>query len=212
MADDYLIWDFNGTVFDDVTASRCAVNVLLARRQLAVLPDDEAYRRVFDFPVENYYAAIGVDFRKEDFHAVAVEWMTQYEHFSRESGLVAGVKDVLDAAKAAGKRQIILSATEKCLLAGQLDRLGVSTYFDEVLARDDIHAAGKTALGLAWKERAKPGDLIMIGDTLHDLESANALGAQCILFAGGHTDARRLAASGAPQANTMADVRRLLCL
>ena len=37
-----------------------------------------------------------------------------------------------------------------------------------------------------------PEDTLMIGDTLHDAEVAEALGFDCLLFAGGHNSEWRL--------------------
>ena len=53
-------------------------------------------------------------------------------------------------------------------------------------------------------------ELFFIGDTLHDVEVARALGAKCILVDGGHQTAERLAASGTPVAPTLTDAVRLV--
>lgn len=37
-----------------------------------------------------------------------------------------------------------------------------------------------------------PEDTLMVGDTIHDAEVADALGFDCILFAGGHNNEERL--------------------
>ena len=57
----HVLWDFNGTVYDDMEACLRSVNEMLSERGLPVL-SAEAYREVFDFPVKDYYAKIGFDF------------------------------------------------------------------------------------------------------------------------------------------------------
>ena len=47
----YCIWDFNGTLFDDIDAGIKAVNTLLAERGLPTLDSKEKYHQVFDFPI-----------------------------------------------------------------------------------------------------------------------------------------------------------------
>ena len=50
---EYVIWDFNGTILDDVEASMSSVNKLLVERGLSPMPDFDFYREVFDFPIKN---------------------------------------------------------------------------------------------------------------------------------------------------------------
>ena len=59
---------------------------------------------------------------------------------------------------------------------------------------DNIYAHSKTELGRAWvAELGIPaGDILLIGDTLHDLEVARELGVDCVLVAAGHHPADRL--------------------
>jgi phosphoglycolate phosphatase len=40
-------------------------------------------------------------------------------------------------------------------------------------------------------------EAVLVGDTTHDYEVANAIGAQCILMPGGHHSKAKLQASGA---------------
>ena len=53
-----IIWDFNGTLLDDVRETLDATNALLARYGKPMLADADAYRRVFGFPVIDYYEKI----------------------------------------------------------------------------------------------------------------------------------------------------------
>ena len=54
-----VIWDFNGTIVDDLSLAVRSVNAQLARRGLPTLSVDR-YRDVFEFPVETYYRRIGL--------------------------------------------------------------------------------------------------------------------------------------------------------
>ena len=46
----HCIWDFNGTILDDVDLGIYCVNILLRERGLGEIPSKEIYRKKFDFP------------------------------------------------------------------------------------------------------------------------------------------------------------------
>ena len=86
--------------------------------------------------------------------------------------------DALEAFKAAGLRQVILSASNLDTLRRQTDERGVTGYFDRLLGLGDIYAKSKVEVGLAYlKENGfDPARAVMIGDSVHDYEVAQALG------------------------------------
>ena len=53
------------------------------------------------------------------------------------------------------------------------------------------------------RESGEIDHCFFVGDTLHDAEVADALGARCILVAGGHQTTERLAAAGRPVADSL---------
>ena len=74
-------------------------------------------------------------------------------------------------------------------------------YFDRLLGLDNIYARSKVEVGLAYltelKQRgAVPAQAIMIGDSVHDFEVAQALGVRCVLQTAGHQSAQQLRATG----------------
>ena len=50
-----VIWDFNGTVLDDLDICIESVNTLLRARGIKELESREEYRSVFGFPIIKYY-------------------------------------------------------------------------------------------------------------------------------------------------------------
>ena len=59
----HAVWDFNGTILDDVEAGILAVNRLLSERGLPTISGREDYYRVFRFPIRSYYEALALTFR-----------------------------------------------------------------------------------------------------------------------------------------------------
>jgi phosphoglycolate phosphatase len=182
----HILWDFNGTILNDVETGIQSANVLLSRRNMKTMDSVESYHDVFCFPIITYYTHLGLDLEKEPFEDLAVEWMEQYLHFSKDAALFDGVTEVLSAIKARQLPQIMVSATEKNMLIGQLTELGVIAYFDEILGLDNIHAHSKIDIAKEWAKRVQPQKAVVIGDTAHDFEVSQAIGADCILIANGH--------------------------
>ena len=203
----HLIWDFNGTVLDDVRLGIDCVNTMLAKRGLPILPDEESYRRVFGFPIDAYYRRLGFDFEKEDYDTVlAPEWVALYLAGENTCTVREGVTATIAAVRARGVRQIMLSASNRTQLEAQLARLGLKQEFEEILGLDNIHARSKKALAMEWKERNPTACPLFVGDTEHDADVADAIGADCILLSGGHQHQERLSARGKIVVSSVTDL------
>jgi len=205
-----VVWDFNGTLLDDVDLGIECANVMLSRRGLPVIPDRKKYFEVFGFPIEDYYRRLGFDFSREPYEVLAHEWIAEYRSRERDVPLRAGVVEALAAVKDAGVRQVVLSATEARMLREQLSDLGILGYFDEVVGRGDIYAPDKTGLACRWAEERKPFPCLMIGDTEHDLACASAAGFDCLLVRGGHTSDADLDALGCRVLSDLFEVKGVL--
>ena len=193
----HLLWDFNGTVFDDVEACRAAVNKMLGERGLKLLSIED-YREVFDFPVKDYYARVGFDFDKEPFEVLAPIWVAEYNRQSLASTVYSGVSEAMARVRSLGLRQEILSATEAEMLGGQIRSLGLEHEIDGWNGMDTIHASGKESLALAWRAAHPDARVLFLGDTTHDAHVAAVMGADCVLFDRGHMSRARLSACGVP--------------
>ena len=189
----HLVWDFNGTILDDIQLGIDCVNVMLKKRSLPTLDSVEAYRAIMRFPVIDYYKDLGFNMEEEDYYQIlAPEWVAMYLAGEPNCGMMDGVMEVLEAAKAAGVKQMVISATKTDQLLSQLDRLGIRGYFDEILGLDNFYAASKTALAEAWRREHPEAVVLSVGDTDHDGDLADVLGADCLLYTGGHQSKERL--------------------
>lgn len=195
-----VIWDWNGTLLDDVTLNCDIMNRMLRKRGKPPVSSLEAYRQIFGFPIKRYYERAGFDFTKEDYETVANEYMALYRHDSMACKLYPGVEKTLSKLRQDGVQQVILSASQKDCLTEQITHLGVGYFFDQVLALDHCLAHGKAELAEAWMEKngLSGENLFFVGDTLHDYEVSRCLGAHCLLVAAGHQDKERLLICGCP--------------
>lgn len=207
---DYIIWDFNGTLLDDVETGIWAVNKLLAERGLAQINGVEHYRQLFRFPIIEYYKDLGFDFEAESYEALAPKWLSLYLERVKTATIYDDVLETLIAIKEQGMGQIVLSASELGMLDGQLRQLGIRDYFEEVLGLDNIHAGSKLALARDWRERHPDATALLIGDTDHDVDTARTLGADCVLIGRGHQARESLEKIGVPVYLTLKEIHHLI--
>ena len=189
----HIIWDWNGTIINDVSLSMDLNNNLLSDWGLKKLNVEE-YREVFTIPVKNYYSKLGFNFSKESFEIVGKEWMDGYESRKFECGLYDGVVDLLEKIKQLGIGQSILSAYSQHTLDEMVEHHGLKKYFTHVVGLDNIYAASKLHLGKDLMKRLgnRKGETLLIGDTEHDYEVAKEIGADCVLIANGHQSKEKL--------------------
>lgn len=200
MRPELILWDWNGTLLDDVQLCMDALNRLLARYGYPQRYDRDQYRAIFGFPVQEYYARAGFDFSRHSFDELAASFMEDYIPASARCPLMEGARDALDAFANAGLRQVILSASPVPTLEQQAAQRDVTRYFDQLLGLGDIYAKSKVDLGLRYLQETgfDPARAVMIGDSTHDFEVARALGVGCVLQSGGHQPPEVLLGTGAP--------------
>ncbi|HSW39987.1 MAG TPA: HAD hydrolase-like protein [Acidobacteriota bacterium] len=186
-----IIWDWNGTLLDDMNACVEAINILLRKRRMRVI-DLERYRNEFVFPVIDYYKAMGFDLERERFDTLAEEYTRTYQAAAECACLQEGAAEMLRLLKAEGCRQIVLSAMESTALKKQVDSQGIRHYFDEIIGSDTIYAHGKIQIAKNYfQKKGDPAERVIIGDTYHDYEVAGAIDCPCVLVNNGHQNLAR---------------------
>lgn len=182
----YVIFDFNGTILDDVSISVECLNKTINKYLQRDPIDIKEYKNIFTFPVKKYYEAVGFDFDILDWYEVGEYWMNLYLENSYKCKLNDGIVDLLINNEEKGIKNVVLSASRKDILSKQLTDLGILDYFDEILGIDNIYATSKLPIGLKFIEDKDRNECVMIGDTLHDLEVATSMGIKCLLISFGH--------------------------
>lgn len=203
----HIFWDWNGTLLDDVRQSLDCFSRMLEERGMRPVAGLDDYRKHFSFPVRDYYQYIGFDFEREPFERLAVRYMELYHAPGVVWSLHGDAEATLRWIADRGIRQVILTATERGHLEAQLSSFDIKPFFDAFLTLDNIHAHGKIDIGRAYLERNPVRRGLMIGDSVHDHEVAEALGLDCALVARGHTAREALAVCGAPVFDDLAGVR-----
>ncbi len=206
----HILWDFNGTILDDVQIGVDSMNMLLASNGYGKRLDAKSYKDVFGFPVADYYKRLGFDFDKKSFDTLAVEWVDLYNSLVDQAVLCPNVLPALEFVKSRGSKQLILTASEVTMVKEQLEKFGIADYFEEIIGQDNIKAYGKTESARAWFDLEKPENAVLIGDTPHDAETAKDLGIECLLVSCGHQSETRLSKYGKVFADPYEAVKYLL--
>jgi phosphoglycolate phosphatase len=194
-----VIWDFNGTLLDDVDCCVSTLNTLRLRRRMAAMTRDE-YRRRFGFPVRAFYEEIGFDFTTEDYAALSRDFIAEYTRRTHETRVAVGAREALGRLSGRGLQHLVVSAMEGRMLGDMLAALALAPLLAGHHGRADHFAGSKVELGTqaVRQLRVDASSVLVVGDTLHDLELGQAIGCKVVLYAGGHQSRERLHASGAP--------------
>ncbi|MEE9167280.1 MAG: HAD hydrolase-like protein [Candidatus Neomarinimicrobiota bacterium] len=203
----HIIWDWNGTLLDDAWLCVEVMNAVLGRREMPLLTS-EKYREVFDFPVKEYYRRLGFDFARESFEVSGTEFIVGYEKRRHEARLRLDAKRTLAAVAELGITQSLLSAYKQETLDELTQDLGVRQFFLKVIGQDNHYAHGKTESGKRWINEMHCGahEVLLVGDTVHDHEVAEAIGADCVLIPAGHHNREKLETCGVPVLDLLPDV------
>jgi phosphoglycolate phosphatase-like HAD superfamily hydrolase len=201
----HLVWDWNGTLLDDLTLVVSSTNSAFASVGGRSVDPDE-HRRQFRRPVAEFYAEIlGRAVDEEEFGRLDRIFHDAYRVGLTTTSLAA---DAMAAIRSWSGSQSLLSMWFHAELVPAVETYGLAGLFARVDGlRTEVGGdlkAGHLATHLAELEIA--GDeVVLIGDSLDDAAAAASVGAVAVLYTGGFTDPSRLRASGLPVADTLVE-------
>lgn len=182
----HIFWDFNGTIIDDVRNALCCVNDMLLRKSKAPITLEQYYEYV-ETPIIGFYRHI-LPPEELNFEEISADFHKDYATHMDQTRLADGAHELLHKLKDMGAHQYIVTANQIDEATDLIEKFGISDCFDRILGASDTLAGSKIqrARDLFESLSIHPNEAIFIGDTLHDLETANALGIDCVLVAYGH--------------------------
>ncbi len=195
----YILWDWNGTLLDDLQINFEIENALLRKRGIKEMESIEQYHRIFSFPIIRFYEKMGFDLENERFEDIARDYVYEYEQRFHEAEIFEDAERVIRYFRTAGIENIILSMTENKWLFSQVAFHGIDHLFSDILGTGDIYARSKVEIAKKWMaEKGVSGDeVLFVGDTTHDFEVAQSIGCECVLIARGHNSKSALEKTGA---------------
>ena len=193
-----VVFDWNGTVIDDIAFALIEANAAITRYGGKPLTLEEFQSEVFT-PRIDFYLTRDCHPRMRD----EVQEVAHYSHeilhqYSSKVSLRRGVKEVIQFLAQKGISMVILSNHIESQIQEQLARYRLTEYFATVLANID---SSDYYRGVTKGPRLKhyldglpttPEQIVLIGDTVEEIEIAREVGGIAIALEGGINSRGRL--------------------
>ncbi len=205
-----ILWDWNGTLIDDAVTSLNCVNDMLTEMNKPLITLEQYYTYV-ETPIIGFYRHILTE-DELDFPLISKSFHESYNRRIKETELADNAINVLRTLKNNGAKQYIITATKEESAKKLTIDYNVNEFFDGIFGADNTLAESKVerALNFFRNNNINPQDTVFIGDSLHDLETANALGVDCILVTYGHQGRKIIENSGTVTADSLNDVLNII--
>ncbi len=206
----YILWDWNGTLLDDLSASLESVNMTLDVYGKKRIDIDE-YKSYLDTPIYKFYEHL-FDLEKTPMSDLSMYYRKFYDELESTIKIAGGALRVLEVCKQKEIKQYIISASHTEDIEKYMKKLNVEKWFDKMSGSDDRKAGSKVerARQLLEEERIPKDDCVLIGDSLHDLKTAEDIGVDVILYSGGHQAKKELVNTGKIVCDTFEEIEKIL--
>ncbi|MCH0543076.1 HAD family hydrolase [Streptomyces sp. MUM 203J] len=204
----HLVWDWNGTLLDDIGAVIEATNA--AFEEIGMEPITLArYRELYCVPVPKFYERLmGRLPSDEEWAVMDGAFHRHYWQRADACGLADGAAELLAAAAGAGRTQSLLSLAPHERLVPLVRQHGIADWFVRVDGRQDTSTAGKAGhmvRHLRELEGVASERVVVIGDAADDAVAAAHVGARAVLYTGGSHSRASLAVAGVPVVDSLAE-------
>ena len=207
-----LLFDFDGTVFD--TVEGITKSIQYALRKHGRDAELEELRCFAGPPLVDKFMEV-YEVSKEEAEQLVTDFRERYVPIGvYESSPFPGIRELLEAVRAAGKKTAIATSKPQALAELLLQRAGLRDLFDVV-----VGSGGGVNNDAKWQivNRAmelcgsKPEDCVLVGDTKYDVEGAKKCGIPCIGVRWGYAAEGELEAAGAAAiVETPGELERIL--
>ena len=208
---DLILWDWNGTLIDDSSLCVSILNEILSEYGKNSV-DVCFYRKNFCFPVSAFYRLISLPYDGVEFNTVSATFISKYRKYWKKAMLQPGASFVLQTIHQHGIEQSILSAGKQEDVDRFILHHNLAKYFTSVHGTNNIRAEGKLNVGLevVRKYECKPSKILLVGDTLHDLEIGNTIGCRTLLYTKGHNHSSVFKSSNGETIDKLEDILNLV--
>lgn len=193
------VWDWNGTLFDDMAATHIATNESLAffgKKPITLEQEQE----IFTFPLIHFYEKMGVSVDQYLEHAEEVGnlFHETYNAHKQNCDLAKDTKKILSWLQVNNITSIILSNHRQETLDSDVQHFGIEDYFETISGNQN---PATIISGLNKQERLqeyiqghgyKNDDVMIIGDSHEEPEIAHKLNIMGISISGGLLSPSRL--------------------
>jgi phosphoglycolate phosphatase-like HAD superfamily hydrolase len=205
----HIVWDWNGTLFDDRDAILAATNEVFHTYGLPPMELDH-YRKVYTRPLwVSYERILGRALEDGEWERIDAAFHDAYHRLMERCRLAADAERTIRALTDGGHTQSVLSMWRHDRLTVTVRRFGLGLVFQRVDGLRPEEAGGEKAEFMVRHLAAlghRPADVLMIGDSVDDAMAARHVGARSVLYAGGLQSRDDLDRFGVPVIERLADL------
>jgi phosphoglycolate phosphatase-like HAD superfamily hydrolase len=208
----HVVWDWNGTLFDDLEIVVASVNVSL--RGVGAPPiDADRYRAVYQRPLHRFYETLlGRPVPPAEMASIDRDFHDAYHALLDQARLTVDARSAVDMVAARGRTQSVLSMWWHDRLVPAVRFFELEDYMLAVDGHRGTPGASKQEHLARHVSRltdlfpvVRRDGITVIGDVTDDADAARAAGVGCVLYDGGSQPRAVLEVSGAPVAATLVE-------
>ncbi|WP_329623151.1 HAD hydrolase-like protein [Streptomyces sp. NBC_01255] len=203
----HLVWDWNGTLLDDIGAVIGASNAAFAEIGLEPITL-ERYRELYTVPVPKFYERLmGRLPTDEEWTVMDGAFHRHYWARAEACALTLGAAELLAARQDSGFTQSLLSLAPHAELIPLVRRHGIAERFVRMDGRVGDSTDGKSGHMVRHLEalRVSADRVVVIGDAADDAVAAAHVGAKAVLYTGGSHSRDSLERVGVPVVDSLAE-------
>lgn len=176
MALGLVIWDYNGTLTNDLSRFTTAINIFL--REYFVPPATEEEVACYNGDILGFYSQRGVP---SPISEIGKRIFEIYETLSEPLNLNSGVIETLEKIS---RPQVLVTRHPTYLIEREVDQLGLRNYFTHILSGVQDKAA--LFQQLCAERRILPSEVVSVGDMVGDILAGKRAGIKTIAVPGYH--------------------------
>lgn len=176
-----LVFDWDGTLVD--STALIAQAILRAASDIGTpVPDPAQASHVIGLGLAQALARVVPDLPPERFPEFAARYRTHYGAQEQHVRLFDGALGLLDSLRQRHVRMAIATGKTRSGLARALKSAGLEEHFSSIRCADQTQPKPHPAMlqELAQELDVDPAEMLMIGDTTHDLEMAGSAGVAAV--------------------------------
>jgi phosphoglycolate phosphatase-like HAD superfamily hydrolase len=213
----HIVWDWNGTLLNDLDVVVAAVNDTLAtvgHRPITI----EEYGAHYTRPVLLFYERLlGRAIPEEEWLSFDLAFHDSYRRRAATATLAPDAREAMTKARKAGLSQSLLSMYWHDELIPQVGRFGLDRFLVRVdglrgtpgdRKQEYLEEHLRVVVG-ELSRTIDPGEVLVVGDALDDAAAAIALGMNCVLYDGGAHPVDQLRAAGVPVVTSLMEALRV---
>lgn len=194
----HVVWDWNGTLLDDLAVVVEAVNIGVSPFGVGPISVED-YRNHYTRPVKVFYDRIfGREVSEDEWRRLDTRFHDAYRVLLHRARLATDARAALELVSSTGSRQSLLSMFPHGELVPLVGRHGIDSYFHRIDGLRGIPGDRKAGYLAAHLELLdlNPADVLIVGDTPDDAAAAAHVGAPCVLYDNGSHHRTELEGTG----------------